>query len=151
MNELSALAAVLTSLKSATDIAKILRESAASLKDAETRFKLADLLSALADVKTELAGVQDTIRDQQRTIRELNEKMTFAGKMEFDAPYFWNVTDGKREGPYCQKCWEDDKKSIHLYLLGNGYWVCAACKTEVIDSSHRPPAPPSQLPPRGSY
>lgn len=141
MNEIVAIQSALTSLKAAADIAKILRESTITLKDAETKFKLADLISALADAKIELARVQDTIEEQARTIRELQEKQAFAGNMKFEVPYYWNLDSGKRDGPYCQPCWDEKRLAARLYSLGNGSWTCKVCNKGFRDGSHRPPPP----------
>jgi hypothetical protein len=58
---ISDISAILTSVKTATDIAKLLKASDVSLEKAETKLKLADLIGALADVKMQLADVRESL------------------------------------------------------------------------------------------
>jgi len=43
------------------------------------------------------------------------------------------------EKPYCQKCFDDNKKLIRLQERKNGHWYCLVCKNGVIDSSYKSP------------
>jgi hypothetical protein len=61
MPAIASIAAILSSIKTATDIAKFLRESDLSLQRAELKLKLADLVSALAEAKIELTEIQETL------------------------------------------------------------------------------------------
>ena len=56
MPDFSAIGAVLGSLKTATEIAKFIRESDFSIERAEMKMKVADLIGALADVKLGLVS-----------------------------------------------------------------------------------------------
>jgi hypothetical protein len=68
MPDISAISAVFGSLKTATDIAKFIRESDVSIERAELKLKIADLFSALADVKMELVDLQDTFAAKEQRI-----------------------------------------------------------------------------------
>jgi hypothetical protein len=140
MNELVAIQAVLTSIKAATDIAKILGESKTSLKDAETKYKLAELISALAEAKIELAQVQETLQTQAAQIRKLEEKSAFLRKMTYEAPYYWNIDGDARDGPYCQRCWDEKQLAVRLQSRSNGSWKCTSCGTFVTDRDHVSPS-----------
>jgi hypothetical protein len=137
MNELAAIQATLASIKAATDIAKILKDSAMSLRDAEAKFRVAELISSLADAKVELASVQDTLQQQEREIRELKEKQAFAGNMQYESPYYWHVEGEKRDGPFCQPCWDQKRLAIRLYSNTPGYWSCQVCNNNVMDKNYR--------------
>lgn len=80
---ITTVAAVLTSLKTATDIAKFLRESDLSIERAELKLKLADLIGALADTKIELAGLQEAISDKDNVLRSLRRHSSF-GMLSYD-------------------------------------------------------------------
>ncbi len=54
-----------------------------------------------------------------RLVDELSDaqkRLTLAGSLQYEAPYYWNVAGGKRDGPYCATCWESrEHLAIHLY------------------------------------
>ena len=141
MSEIAAFQAALASLKTATDLVKILKQSTVSLKDAEVNFKLAELLGALADAKTDLAQIQGTIEEQQRAIRELEAQLAKRRAMEFEAPYYWSVEGDKKEGPFCQPCWDEKKIESRLYSRQTGRWTCLVCQKVVYDKNYQPPPP----------
>lgn len=73
MPDIATISAVLSSLKTATDIAKYFRESGFSLEKAEMKLKVADLVNALAEAKLELAQVQDVMVQKDHQIAELRQ------------------------------------------------------------------------------
>lgn len=58
MVDVAAIGALLGSLKTATDIAKFVRESSVSLERAELKMKLAQPIEALSNAKIEAAVIQ---------------------------------------------------------------------------------------------
>lgn len=59
--DFTSVAAALGGLKTATDIAKLIKESDLSLDKAETKLKLAELIGALADVKLDVVNFQEKL------------------------------------------------------------------------------------------
>ncbi len=105
------------------------------------KLKLADLISALADAKIELAEIQDIISEKEGKIKELEEALEVKNKMHYEKPYYWMIDGDKREGPFCQQCYDSKGKQIRLQDKKNGYWTCSTCKNDFIDSSYRDPGP----------
>lgn len=131
MADMTLIATALNGIKTATDIARFLKDSDFSLEKAELKLKLADLVGALADVKIELADIQETISDKNKTIQELRDAFQNKGSVlrNLDAYYETNET-GKPHGiAYCLKCWEvEHKKRSLIKLAGNIHInVCSAC------------------------
>jgi hypothetical protein len=62
---------LLGSIKTATEIAKLIKDSDVSLEKAETKLKLAELISALADAKIEVMEVQQALLDKDAEVRGL--------------------------------------------------------------------------------
>jgi hypothetical protein len=130
---ITVITAVLTSLKTATDIAKSLRETNSALEKAELRLQLAEIISALADAKIQVVDLRDTItlKDAQLTALE----QAFAAKdtlvRHYDA--FYRVDqEGKPTGnPYCLRCWDVDHRQSPLVesALTHGTHYCPVCKT----------------------
>ena len=131
MPDIAAISAVLSSLKTATDIAKFIRESDLSLERAELKLKIADLVGALADVKLELVELQETFAGKEQRIRELEEAFQAKDTLvrRYDAYYRTN-TEGQPVGvPYCLRCWENDHKQRQLVYDAKEYRIriCTSC------------------------
>ncbi len=74
MPDLDTFSAALSSLKTATEIAKFIKESGVTLDKAEVKLKLAELTGALADTEIELSEIQGLLIEKDKIIRELNAK-----------------------------------------------------------------------------
>jgi len=140
MNEITGLTTILGSIKTAMEIAKLIKESDLSLEKAETKLKLADLISALADVKIEAAELQRLIFDKDEKIKKLEETLNIKKCLRYEAPFYWLDADTKKEGPFCQTCYDSDGKLIRLQVLENGHWICHVCKHTYTDSTYKPSA-----------
>ncbi len=58
MTDFTAIASILGSVKTATEIAKLLKNTDLSFEQAEMKLKLADIISALADARIEISEIQ---------------------------------------------------------------------------------------------
>ena len=136
--DLSAIPAILTSIKTATDLTKLIIDSGHSLKDAENKLKLSAIITALADANIKIAEIQQHIIEKENEINTLNKKLILKNKMNWEHPYYWKIEGEKKEGPYCQQCY--DKKGELIRLQGNneGYWECKTCKNNFRDSTYKP-------------
>jgi len=135
--DIGTISTILSSLKTATDIAKFIKDSGITLKDAETKLKLADLISALADAKIEIAAVQQTLIDKDTEILKLQDQLKIKGNIRWEDPYYWLIDNDKKDGPYCQQCYDKNGDLIRLQGDGRGFWDCRACKSDYTDSKGR--------------
>jgi hypothetical protein len=131
MPDMATITAVLGNLKTATDIARFIRESDASIERAEVKLKIADLISALADVKIELVALQEAFTEKERRLKELEEAFQEKGRMvrRYDA-YYQADEEGEPAGvPFCLRCWENDHKRRQLVHDAKEYRlrVCTGC------------------------
>jgi len=136
MPDIASISAIISSIKAATDIAKLLRETDLSLEKAELRLKLADLIGALADAKIEAAAVQETLNLKDSEIRELKQTLNRQKNVKYEDPAYWAVEDGKRDGPFCQRCYDDGRKLIRLQVDA-GIFQCKACDTTYTTKAFR--------------
>lgn len=137
---LSDISAILTSVKTATDIAKLLKESDVSLEKAETKLKLADLIGALADVKMQLADVRESLAGKDEEIKILQNELKLKGKITYEQPYYWLETDNGKDGPFCPSC-QDDKQKLARLIESKGtqgFWTCCVCGKSFKDSNYSP-------------
>jgi hypothetical protein len=135
--DIPTIAAVLTSIKSATDIAKLLKDTDLSLEKAEVKLKLSDLYGTLADAKMQIADVQDLLREKDTKIRELEESLAVKAKLAYEAPYYWSVQGDKKDGPFCQQCYDAGGKLIRLQQGVVGSWSCKTCGKSFFDKNYR--------------
>lgn len=137
MTDIATVSSVLSSIKTATDIVQILRSSETSLEKAEAKLKLADLVGALADAKMEIAQVQDVLIGKDKIILELRERLSIQESLEWEEPYYWRNNSGKKDGPYCQHCYDKDQKLVRLHGEGYGSWNCKVCKNNYRDKTYQ--------------
>lgn len=133
--DIASISAALAGIKSATEIAKIIKDSGASLEQAEVKLQLADLISALADAKIEIANIREVVSEKETQIKQLNQKLELKENIVWQKPYYVVVSDDKKDGPYCQKCY--DSKQLLMRLQGEeGWWQCRECKSTYTDDDY---------------
>jgi hypothetical protein len=135
--DLTAMSAVLTSIKSAADIAKLIKDSDSFFEMAESKLRLAELMSTLADAKIEVTTIQQLLMDKDSEIRSLQEQLAVRDRLQWEPPYYWLVNKTSKEGPFCQHCFDTDRKLIRLQGNGSGYWDCTACKNDYKDKNYK--------------
>lgn len=133
--DLTSISTVLSSLKTATEIAKLIKDSDISLEKAESKLKLAELISALADAKIEVTEVQQVLLEKDAEVRELKTQLEVKTKLQWESPYYWLIENSKKDGPFCQHCYDKNRELIRLQGNG-GYWECKACKSSYTDSNY---------------
>jgi len=129
MADIATIGAILSSVKTATDIAKLIKNSTASLEEAEIKLQMAELISTLADIKIELSEVQLSQREKEEQILELESRLLKKEKLKFDKDMYWMEND---KIPFCKICFEKDSKYHHLEHeaeseWGSEQWKCRIC------------------------
>jgi hypothetical protein len=135
--DIGSISAVLGSIKTATDIAKFIKDSDVSLEKAEVKLKLAELIGALADAKLDVVGVQQALAESEARIRELQKQLDVRAQVKWDDPVYWVEAPSGREGPYCQRCYDAEGKLVRLQSSGDGYYSCRACSSGYTTAEHR--------------
>ncbi|BDU39600.1 hypothetical protein [Vibrio nigripulchritudo] len=139
MADIATISAVLGSIKTAHDLAKVIKTSSDSLEKAEIRFQLAELVSALAEAKMELADIQSVIIEKDEEIKDLQDQLVERRSKIYEAPYYWLVDGDERDGPFCQKCKDVDNIFVRLQSTGGvGHWQCRSCNQYYRDSDYVP-------------
>ena len=133
MADIATISTVLTSLKTATEIAKLLRDSSASLEKAELKLKLAELVGSLADAKIELTEVQEELVARSARIAQLEEALESRDALVRNNDAYYRMNDaGQPIGtPFCLRCWDIEHKQRQLVHDALNYRLrtCTACKT----------------------
>ncbi|CZF82789.1 hypothetical protein GCE9029_03441 [Grimontia celer] len=113
MPDMASIAAALSGVKTAAEIAKILKDSASSLEQAEIKLKFAELIGALADVKIELADIQAVVQEKDQFIAELEKKLQDSSEtVGFLGARYMKNDAGKPSGvPFCPTCYAKSKRN----------------------------------------
>lgn len=128
------------SIKSAIDIAKILKNGADTLDKAEVKLQLAELISSLADAKMQMAEIQELLIQSNIEKKELENKLNKKEKIIYKKPYYFKINeDNSQDGPYCQKCYDSNEKLIRLQGGSNDYWNCRECKSKYEGKDYKRP------------
>ncbi len=137
----SSISAGLASIKTGLDILKALKDAGELAEEAANQYRLAELLGVLTEAKLAFIDAKEEVLEKDREISRLTELMEMRDAMVFESPYCWLVKGDSREGPYCQKCWEHDGKTIHLVDSSTaGKWWCPVCQKNVHDENYTPKA-----------
>jgi len=112
--DISSIATVVGSIKTALDALKFIEESKHAYLNAELKLKLVVITDALVNAETR--------------IRELNQELDVELKLKWDEPRYWLITESVDDGPFCQKCYDVDRNLVRLIGDGNGRYECVACK-----------------------
>ena len=125
--DIAALSSLLGSLKTATDIARFIKDSDLSLEKAETKLKLAELISALADAKIEVAEIQQLLLERDANIRQLESDAATKAALIWREPCYWLANPDGIDEPYCQRCYDDAGKLARLHFESPGRYQCRVC------------------------
>ncbi|HEU4700685.1 MAG TPA: hypothetical protein VFS40_15985 [Gemmatimonadales bacterium] len=134
MPDIATISAALTSLKTATEIAKALRDLPTTLENAELKLRVADLTGALADLKLQLTEVREDIAARETRIAEL--EVAFERREDLvrhgDA-YYRKGEGGEAVGDaFCLRCWEVEHRQRPLvdHFADRSVRFCPACKAQ---------------------
>ncbi len=130
--DISSIAAMSGSLKSAFELAKAIKNSYESYDKAEIKNQMADLLFKLADTKIELAEIQELLIAKDNKIRELEATLHIKKNVKFERPFYYLIENDQKDGPYCQTCYDSNIQLIRLQTGYNNYWSCLNCGNSFI-------------------
>lgn len=136
MPDIATIGSALSSIKTATEIAKLLRQSDSSLASAEIKLRLAELTEALAEAKLEIADIQELLLSKDRDNRELEEQLRIHEKLNWENPVYYLQNDEGKDGPYCPQCYDNDRKVIRLQTNEPGSWSCRTCDNNFLSEGY---------------
>ncbi len=86
--------------------------------------------------------LQEENHNLRKRITDLESILSISNNLIWESPYYWVKPDDAKDGPFCQVCYDKEKRLIRLQKLGKGAWSCYSCKNNYFDSSFEPPEPP---------
>lgn len=147
MDILSIISQISTGISSATNIAKFIKDSGSSLEKAEVKLKLADLIEALAETRIKVAEIKNLLIEKDEEIKNLTKTIETSKNIKWKQPYYYIDKDGSEEGPYCQRCYDSDRKTIRVQEVSDGHRQCFTCNKTYRDNNYTPPPvkPPNRI------
>ena len=106
----------------------------------EAQEKILELREAAMELQEENMSLRSRIK-------ELEDQLSLKQQVQWDKPYYWTVQGESKDGPFCQPCFDNEKKLVRLQGGKNGKWFCHTCKCTFYDSTYQPP----QIRRSGSY
>lgn len=123
---LQVLNTVFKGLGTVGDLIKNNKQTEAVVAVTDIQIKLGQLSAQFMELSQANAGLA-------KENSELKEKLEFKAKLKFKKPFY--MTEDS-DGPFCPKCWDDDKKGIRLDGPSSGYkrWDCPKCKNHFMEN-----------------
>jgi len=93
-----------------------------------------ELYQKILDLQSSIMELSEKNGTQKEEIKHLNELMKITNKMTFrDQLYYM---DGDSE-PFCPRCWDSEKKAIHLHRNSKGSYRCKNCDNNYLTDEFR--------------
>jgi len=93
----------------------------------------------IMELREAALAVQEENLQLQTRIKELEEKLTLRSKIKWEKPFYWTESQGQKDGPYCQRCYDKEELLMRLKDHRNGIWTCPECNASYDDGSYREP------------
>jgi len=89
----------------------------------EAEQKLQELQEAFIDLKAENL-------DLREELLQLREKISLKESVKYETPFYYHLNEGIKDGPFCQKCYDDETKLVRLVIVNDykGTHFCKVCK-----------------------
>lgn len=87
----------------------------------------------IMELREAVVELQDENSELKQQIKVLEDKNTFSDSLRFESPFYFAEGD---EVPFCPKCWEADKKALHLppplNVMAGPRYDCVECESTYI-------------------
>ncbi len=128
MTDITTITALLSGIKTATDIAKIIKDTNQSYESVELKLQVVQLMDALIESKLAAIEIKEEIIEKENEIKLLKEALLIRRSVvKHGDAYFEKTESGEPTGdPYCLNCWEVDGQLVHIVShIGGTY--CPKC------------------------
>lgn len=85
-----------------------------------------DAREFLRDLQDEYLALCEENEALKRQLCEVADTLDLAEDMRFDGQKYWIESEGRREGPYCQLCYDRDGQLVRLQEQPR-HWQCKCC------------------------
>lgn len=129
MDPVTTVTSIIGGTKGIVDLAKTAIEFAKKEKNSS------ELVTLIQDIREKAQELREENLDLRNKLTELEKKLEVNEKLEFDNNnLLWVVDNGKKEGPYCSQCKDNDNKMIRLHIQPRNsrgsFHQCPTCKAQ---------------------
>ena len=98
-----------------------------------------DLQEKLIRFREEALSMQEENVNLKIRVQDLERELAYEKQVVYENPYYWRIEADKKDGPFCQKCYDVDKKLVRLQTVSKGLWTCNSCNKIYRDNSYEDP------------
>ena len=116
------------------DIIDIGKKLLQAIKDNDS-IAVGQLVLELEDIALELRRENERLREQ---VAELEAHIDLVDQMHFDGTFYWRGEGEQRDGPYCQKCLDGERRAIRLQYKNrtvsdykSEWYECHNCQSKI--------------------
>jgi regulator of replication initiation timing len=88
---------------------------------------LKERLELLKDQISALEKENDTLKSENAILKDKIKHLESKQNIIFEIPFYWIITGEKKDGPFCQRCFDKDNKLIRLQNNVDGSFICNVC------------------------
>ena len=100
-----------------------------------------ELQGELMAMREDYNSLHEENIDLKQQLRALQEQQQIEGTLTYRAPaYYRRAEGGKEDGPYCQRCWDVDRRLVRVSVLQSRLRVrphCPQCNV-ILVAGRRP-------------
>ena len=87
----------------------------------------------ILEAQRELLEMQKKIQNLEKENAELKEKLKIKENLIYENNAYWISNEGKKDGPFCTRCWDVDKNLVRMHPGSNSaYYYCPNCKAPSV-------------------
>ncbi len=90
-----------------------------------------DLQQTLLAIVGQNAQLTDELSRLQTENRRLREEADEKLRLRFERECYWRIEGEAKEGPFCSRCFDVERKLVRLHASYNGYFNCLNCEKVV--------------------
>lgn len=126
------MASISALLNKAGELAKKVRDKELNKNIIELQELIQRLQRQLIEVTEENKRLNDEVTRQRASHQNETDP-----KLVYEESVYWSYRNGFREGPFCQMCWDDRKKVMHLTPgATRGTWHCNLCHSRFTTAEY---------------
>ena len=95
----------------------------------------------IMELREAAMGLQEENLALRSRVKELEDQISLKQQIQWEKPYYWQIIGDQKDGPFCQKCYDNDRKLMRLQGGNGGKWFCHTCKGTFFDDAYRSPNP----------
>ncbi|MGD0992872.1 MAG: hypothetical protein ABR998_10410 [Gemmatimonadales bacterium] len=118
----------------------ILVESIKRAREVAERLQDAEMRAVLLDAQERALNLKEQLLNLRTENAELRERLEAKAVLSFDGGAYWTKTSEGRDGPFCSRCQDVERRLVRLRPGYNVFWHCPECKQEFAVTS-APPNP----------